>query len=182
MFFIPGILIAIVTFPGVIVHELAHQIFCCLMKVPVLEVKYFQFENPCGYVVHESTDKPFANFIISTGPFFINTILGIIIVFPGMFLIHTFGLGSDLSSQIIWLVSIWLGISILAHAFPSIGDANNMVESILKNSDINIFIKILTAPIIGLIYIGSIGSVIWLDFVYAVAVGSLVPLLVLRLL
>lgn len=28
MFFIPGQLIALVTFPGVIVHELAHQLFC----------------------------------------------------------------------------------------------------------------------------------------------------------
>ena len=42
MFVIPGFIISLVTFPGVIVHELAHQIFCMLMKVPVYDVKYFQ--------------------------------------------------------------------------------------------------------------------------------------------
>lgn len=43
MLFIPGVIISIITFPGVIVHELAHQIFCYLMKIPVYEVKYFHY-------------------------------------------------------------------------------------------------------------------------------------------
>jgi hypothetical protein len=40
------VLITIVTFPGVIVHELAHQLFCRLYKVSVFEEVYFQAENP----------------------------------------------------------------------------------------------------------------------------------------
>ena len=94
MFFIPGILIAIVTFPGVIVHELAHQIFCNIRRVPIYEVKYFQFKSPCGYVIHEKSDNVFTNFIISVGPFFVNTLLGACILFPASIEISTFGISS----------------------------------------------------------------------------------------
>lgn len=47
MFFIPGQLIAALTFPGVIVHEMAHQLFCRLFRVAVLDVCYFRF-GPAG--------------------------------------------------------------------------------------------------------------------------------------
>jgi hypothetical protein len=40
------------------------------------------------------------------------------------------------------LVSAWLGISVLMHAFPSTGDAKALVHSILKNKDVNIFVRI----------------------------------------
>lgn len=48
-------------FPGVMVHELAHQLFCRLMGVPVYEVKYFQFADTCGYVAHEPAERPLAD-------------------------------------------------------------------------------------------------------------------------
>ena len=82
MFFIPGIVISILTFPGVIVHELAHQLFCRWCKVPVYEVKYFQFKNPNGYVLHEATDDPMKNFLTAMVPVIRNTVLGMIIVIP----------------------------------------------------------------------------------------------------
>lgn len=50
---IPGFLISILTFPGVIVHEIAHQLFCRICGVAVLDVCYFKAGNPAGYVVHE---------------------------------------------------------------------------------------------------------------------------------
>lgn len=181
MVIIPGIVISSVTFPGVIVHELAHQFFCWLMKIPVFEVKYFQFENPCGYVLHEHTDNPFANFIISVGPFIFNTIIGSAIVFPSMLGYQSLGFSNNLIVNILGLISFWIGISILAHAFPSNGDANMMVQSILKNEQVNILVKILVAPVVGLIYLGSLGSIIWLDFIYAISVSLLLPQLVLSL-
>lgn len=73
--FIPGIIISIITFPGVIVHELAHQLFCRWFKIPVFEVCYFRFENPIGYVIHEPAKKGYQTILISIGPFIINTIL-----------------------------------------------------------------------------------------------------------
>jgi len=181
MFIVPGVFISIITFPGIIVHELAHQFFCWLMKVPVIEVRYFQTKNPCGYVIHDPTNSPLANFIISVGPFIINTVLGVVIVFPGMVIFQAFGFGLRDSNILLILISLWIGISILAHAFPSIGDATVMVQTIMKNKDVNILVKIITAPIIGLIYLGSIGSVFWLDFIYAIGVSLLLPKLFLSM-
>lgn len=171
MLFIPGVIISIITFPGVIVHELAHQIFCYFMKIPVYEVKYFQFKNPSGYVIHERTDKPLKAFLISVGPFLINTILGIIIM--SSVSIELFGF-EDLDN-ILSLFLGWIGISILMHAFPSTVDGKGLVDSILKNKEVNILMRIITAPVIGLIYLGALGSAIWLDLIYAIGVSMALP-------
>ena len=187
MFFIPGILISAVTFPGVIVHELAHQVFCYFRRVPVYEVKYFQLQTPCGYVLHEPSDNPLTNFVIAMGPFLVNTLLGAIILLPASVEMMEFGLLGALSGEnAAWnvlhylptLLSIWLGLSIVMHAFPSTGDAGSLVDSILKNKRVNPFIKILVAPFVGLIYLGAIGSVFWLDFGYALLVAFSLPKLI----
>lgn len=41
--------------------------------------------------------------------------------------------------------------------------------------------RILSAPVIGLIYIFSIGSVFWLDLAYALSAGMLIPYLLARI-
>ncbi|MBN1068042.1 DUF3267 domain-containing protein [Clostridium botulinum] len=177
MYFIPGFLISAVTFPGVIVHELAHQIFCRLMQVPVYEVKYFQLSNPCGYVIHEPSDKPLKSFFISIGPFLINTILGMFIMLPASVELFEFRNFDNFLN----LILAWLGISILMHAFPSKVDAENMIESILKNKEVPIIFRILVTPIIGLIYIGSYGSVVWLDLIYAIAISIMLPKILVQI-
>lgn len=171
MFIIPGFLISAVTFPGVIVHEFAHQLFCRLFRVPVYDVVYFQMKNPCGYVAHEPTERPLASFMISVGPFFVNTLLGMVVVFPAS--IELFGLGVTNSPLMVLLG--WLGVSILMHAFPSTGDAKVMVQTILKNPDVSLLAKVVTAPVIGLVYLGALGSVFWLDFAYAVLMAMVLP-------
>ena len=180
---IPGEIIALLTFPGVIVHELAHQIFCLLMKVPVIEVKYFRFANPCGYVVHDATKDPKKNFFISAGPFIVNNILGIIITFPIMLEYVSFGASSQGGIQanvilVINIIMMWIGFSILVHSFPSKQDAKIMVERVMKNPDVSKAAKFFAAPIIGISYIGSVGGAAWLDFIYAIAVSCVFPLLI----
>lgn len=174
MFFIPGILISFLTFPGVIVHELAHQLFCRLSRVPVFEVCYFQRGNPCGYVVHEKVDNPWKSFIICIGPLIFNTLIGTLILFPEAIEVIEFKNYTNPLS----LFLAWFGISILMHSFPSSGDAENLYESVIKNKSVNIFIKILILPVVGLIYVGSYGSIVWLDLVYAVGIGMLIPVVI----
>lgn len=168
---IPGFLISIITFPGVIIHELAHQIFCWLCGLKVYEVKYFQMSNPCGYVVHESTNSPLKIFLTSMGPFFINTLMGILIILPASIEVLAF---QDYTN-IFNLIIAWLGISVLMHAFPSTGDAKVMVNRILKNKEVGIVPKILAAPFVALVYIGAVGSMVWLDLVYALAIAMVLP-------
>ena len=173
MFFVPGIAITILTFPGVIVHELAHQLFCRWFKVPVFKVVYFQPKNPAGYVLHEVPQHKWQTIMISVGPFFINTIAGALIAFPAalpVFRFHNGNFGDYLL--------IYLGVSIAMHAFPSTGDAQSILRAI-KDKTTPFWIKVIGYPVIGLIYAGSLGSFFWLDLIYGMAIAAGLPNLIL---
>jgi hypothetical protein len=170
--FIPGFLISILTFPGVIVHELSHQLFCRFYKVPVFQVVYFQLGNPAGYVVHEKTDNKWQTIMISAGPFVLNTLIGAIIAFPAALPVFVFD-----NAGLLDYFLIYLGVSIAMHAFPSTGDANN-IWSCLKEKDTSLWVKIFGYPLTVLIYIGSFGSVVWLDLLYGIGVAVGLPTLI----
>lgn len=174
--FIPGIIITIVTFPGVIVHELAHQLFCRLFKVPVFEVVYFQAANPAGYVLHEVPANKFHSLMISVGPFFLNTIVGALIALPASLSVLEFGHSPGLLDVIL----IYLGVSIAMHAFPSTGDASSILQTI-KEKGTPIWVKIVAYPVVGLIYLGAAGSFFWLDFAYGIGVVIGLPKLLIAL-
>ena len=172
---IPGLLISLLTFPGVIVHEFAHQLFCRLARVAVIDVCYFQIGNPAGYVTHEIPQKTSQHVLIGIGPFFVNTILGAIIALPAAIPILKFGSGSILDYFL-----IWLGVSIAMHSFPSTGDAESIWEAI-KSDQTPTWLRLCTVPLVGLIYICALGSMVWLDFFYGIAVAMFIPNILIRL-
>ncbi len=174
MFFIPGIAITIITFPGVIVHELAHQLFCRWFKVPVFEVCYFRVGNPAGYVIHEKATKTYQQVFISIGPFIINTILGFLIALPAAL---QFRLDS---TNPLDLLLLYLGVSVAMHAFPSTGDASALWSSVMENERSSWLTKIVVAPIVGFIYLGALGSFFWLDLLYGIGVAYGLPLLLVK--
>jgi hypothetical protein len=51
----------------------------------------------------------------------------------------------------------------------------------LKNRNVGIIPKILAAPFIALVYIGALGSIFWLDAIYAAAVALILPNLLVNL-
>jgi hypothetical protein len=172
---IPGWIISILTFPGVIVHEFAHQLFCRLFDVRVIKVCYFRFGNPAGYVVHETPRNPMHSIWISIGPFLVNTIAGALIALPGstQVLRHKSGAPPD-------FILIWLGVSIAMHSFPSTGDAKSIWRA-LWSRDASIIARVIGTPIVVLIYLGALGSFLWLDLIYGIAVVVIIPVAVIRL-
>lgn len=138
--FIPGPVISAITFPGVVVHELAHQLFCRFYKVPVFKVVYFQFGNPAGYVLHGPAANKWQSIMISIGPFFLNSILGLLIALPVAFQRHAF----DDAGFTEYLL-MYLGISIAMHAFPSTGDANSIWRA-LKDENTSLLVKAVGFP------------------------------------
>ncbi|MCR8558043.1 DUF3267 domain-containing protein [Mucilaginibacter sp. BJC16-A38] len=166
---IPGFLISLLTFPGVIVHELAHQLFCRWFKVPVFKVVYFQTGNPAGYVLHETVSNKWQTMLISVGPFFVNTIIGAFIAFPAALPVFTFD-----NATVADYLLVYLGVSIAMHAFPSTGDGK-AIWQVLKDSETSLIVKIIGYPVIGLIYLGSLGSFFWLDVAYGVAIAVGLP-------
>jgi hypothetical protein len=175
---IPGFLITWVTFPGVIVHELAHAIFCKLFGLKIFEVKYFQFATgfgqPAGYVVHGRSQHAWQDIFVSVGPFFINTIVGAVIAAPAAMPILQFHGGDAID----WVL-MWLGVSIAMHAFPSTGDAKSIWHTITA-PNVPVLFKAIGIPVIGLIYIGALGSMFWLDVLYGIAVAGFLPNLIIK--
>ena len=177
MFIIPGFLISFVTFPGVIMHELGHQVACWLSKVAVFNVKYFQFNaKTTGYVEHEKTDNPWKSLLITYGPFLLNTLAGIFFVLPMSILWAYQSRRAFLPAwiSVVCYILGYIGVSCLANAFPSRKDAEVLFTSVVKNKDIALFIRIIIAPFVVLIYLCSLAKFIWFDFVYALAVPEII--------
>lgn len=173
MFFIPGELIAILTVPGIIVHEFAHMLFCKIRKVVVFDACYFRIGNPAGYVIHENSDNFYTTFLISMGPFFVNTFLCLLICLPAYMPVKFFHLGHPFSYFL-----IWLGVSIGMHAIPSNQDANNVFEQAKTHAKKGNALALLSFPIVGLIYVFNILRIFWADLIYGAAIGIGIPALV----
>jgi hypothetical protein len=175
MFFVPGYIITILTFPGVIVHEFAHMLFCKLRGVAVLDVCFFSLGNPAGYVVHEETKDFTTTFLISVGPFIVNSLLCMFICFPVLIPIRIFGVVDKFS-----YVLLWLGISIGMHAFPSTGDAYSLFQQAKKSVFALHPLAIISFPLVIAIYIVNALRIFWFDYIYGVAIGLGLPSFLLR--
>ena len=73
-----------------------------------------------------------------------------------------------------FFILFWLGISTAMHSFPSTGDAKNIWKAVWDH-DAPFSAKVVGTPLVGLIYLGAIGSVFWLDLIYGVAVVAFIP-------
>ncbi|RMF88703.1 MAG: DUF3267 domain-containing protein [Nitrospinota bacterium] len=170
---IPGFVISIVTFPGVIVHEFAHEVFCRLTGTEVIEVCYFRLGNPAGYVIHAPASTIWKHILIGVGPFVGNSLLGFSIgLLASRDVLQTGRLTT------IGTLLTWLGVSIAMHSFPSTGDAKSMWATIWQKGT-PITAKVVGIPLVALIVVGAIGSIFWLDLVYGVAIVWGLPKLLL---
>jgi hypothetical protein len=172
---IPGWVVALATFPGVIVHESAHMLFCKLRGVAVLDVCFFRIGTPAGYVVHEPTEDFNTIFLISLGPFFVNSLLCIFFCFPALIPLRVFEHGDPLLYFL-----VWLGISIGMHAFPSTQDARLLHAAARQAVSRFSPLAILSYPLVLLIYIANFLSMAWLDAIYGFAIGLGLPLAILE--
>jgi hypothetical protein len=172
--FVPGYLVATATFPGVIIHELGHKLFCNMTKTRVLQVCYFRVGTPSGYVIHERPSIVWKSILIAIGPVFANSIIGFSI---GMLAALSFNHLSRL--PLIGAVLAWLAFSIAMHAFPSTGDAQVIWKEIWAKGS-PMLPRVVGTPVVVFIYVGAIGSVMWLDALYGGAVGILLPMMIVE--
>jgi hypothetical protein len=136
-------------------------------------VCYFRLGNPAGYVIHAQTDNWVHQVLIGVGPFFLNSVLGALFTFPSALRIG--GL------SIIELILTWLGVSIAMHAIPSTGDAKSMWLAV-SGQQTSLLAKCVVAPIVGLIFLLALGSFVWLDLLYGIAVSLALPTLLVNVL
>lgn len=148
-------LFALVTAPGVILHELGHFIFCFLSGVKVFRVKFFSFKKHAGFVEHAEPKNFIQSLLISFGPLTVNSLVSLILfsqITPPYF--------SGLRA-----FEIWLGIASALHAFPSGGDAKTLTvlstKQLLKNP-----LAVLGYPFVLIIYVLNFLKRFHLHFIY----------------
>ena len=172
---IPGILIALLTFPGVIVHEAAHMLFCRLRGVAVFDACFFRLGNPCGYVSHERVNDFNSLFLVAVGPFIVNSLLCVVFCLPASVPVSMFG-QQDLVSYFF----LWLGVSIGVHALPSTGDAQNLWRAAKVGARQGNVLAMMSLPLVVVIYAANLARFFWIDYAYGVALGLGLPELVLK--
>ncbi|WP_247002957.1 metalloprotease family protein [Halosolutus gelatinilyticus] len=158
--------------PGVVIHEFAHKCACDLVGVPVVEVVYFRFGDPAGYVRHARPERYRASFTISVAPFLVNTVVSFWLFLALAALVSTVG---DLRTARPWVLTSaialgWFALSIGIAAVPSTGDANtlwNRSRSEWRRSPI----VLLGIPVVLVIYVANLLSWLWADVLYALAIG-----------
>jgi hypothetical protein len=163
---IPSFIITWLTFPGVIVHELAHKLFCHWTGTPVLQVCYFRFGNPAGFVIHEKPGSVWKHILIGIGPLFVNSALGLAI--------GLLALMFKQKAEPAFFGLMWLAISVAMHSFPSTGDAKSIWAAIW-DKEAPVLAKIVGTPLVGAIVLGAIGSFFWLDLLYGVGIAMGIP-------
>jgi len=171
MMIIPGWLISIATFPGVIVHEAAHLVFCRLQKLAVFEVVFFRFGNPAGYVVHEATQNFRSMFLVAMGPFFLNSALCVLFCSAAFLPVREFSVADPIA-----YFFYWLGLSIGMHAIPSNQDMVGLWRLMPAAAKRLSPLAIISYPIVALVYLLNIARVFWADLVYGLAIGIWAPL------
>ncbi|MGE5403486.1 MAG: DUF3267 domain-containing protein [Candidatus Saccharibacteria bacterium] len=172
---IPGSIISLFTFPGVIVHEIAHQLFCRLCGLTVFEVCYFRFGTPAGYIVHEKPKTTYQSLIVGMGPMILNTLIGIFLAVPAVYRYTNLN-----TITVLDVFLMWLAASVAMHSFPSIGDTKEIREAINDPMAPN-SVKAIGKPLVGTLYLLAIGSFFWLDLIYGVLVVTLIPWLIVKM-
>jgi len=175
--FIPGVFIAILTFPGVIVHEAAHFLFCRLRGVPIFDAKFFQvvgLDQPVGFVVHGPTKDFTTSFLVSVGPFFLNSILCVAICFPLWIPMQFFDAGDPFCYFV-----MWLGVSIGMHAFPSNQDVNDLWSEAKEEAAGGNWLARVTMPLVVAIWAANLLRFFWIDYAYGLALAIWLPSIVL---
>ena len=166
---IPGELIALITFPGVIMHEIAHKFMCDILRVPVYDVNYFSINSArAGYVCHHETQNITYDLLIGLAPLFINSFFCMLFTLPYAASMNITGDGiSHYPSMFLW----WIGLSIGANAFPSDQDVQNVLSTKGRRKDAPWIVHI-TCDFVKLL---NLLRFVWIDFIYAIIISSILP-------
>lgn len=115
MLIIPGVLIGLLAFPGIILHEYAHKLGCNLVGIEVYECHYFRFKNPMGYILHEHPSQLYQSVVITLAP--------LIICYGGAAILAL--VAFSFGNAITWVLA-WLSISLAINGSPSDDDLNTL--------------------------------------------------------
>lgn len=150
-----GLLIRVLTFPGVILDALINKKTCEYLKIELFQVNYFSVTGEELPVIHDIPKEYSKTFGITILPFIIMSFISLLLFYIGLILIPN-----------VEFLFLWLGVSIAAHSFPNA----TMGDLLWKNSIAEIkegnYLALIGIPLVLIIYVARILHFFWLDIVY----------------
>ncbi len=139
------------TLPGAYIKTFWEHLTCRLLGIPVESTDYLHFNEVLGHVEHEFPKSMPRSFLFCWLPGFINRLFGIPMAFAGALGIFYLGVepviretGKTTWLFFVYLIMLYLGLSLLNNVFPMIEDAVDLWDRLYgKNSNANIVWKIL---------------------------------------
>lgn len=173
------IAIMMITFPGVIIHEIAHKFFCDIFGIKVNKVKYFIIsEKIQGYVSTDPIKNLKHQYLVSVGPFIINTLFCSLLTFPYALTYLWFGqcnIEEDQIHQMIFYAMAWVGFSSGMHAFPSNTDLDH-IERVNVHYPSKSHLFCITVKITLVIFrFFNLIQFFFIEFFYALAISAILP-------
>lgn len=165
MSFILGYLVRIVTLPGLVVDAFVNKMVCQIMEIEVSKVNYIAIDPKELPVVHAIPDRYYKVFGLSVLPFFIITTVSILIFYLGFWLVN---------ESPAFIIPLYLGISIGAHAFPNTTMGSLLWKSSITEIKSKNYLAIIGIPVVIFIYIARILHIFWLDVLYGIVLFFLV--------
>lgn len=162
--FIPGFIINWLTFPGVLLHELAHYRACQWREIPVGRVQWFSVTGE-AFVEHAEPRAYLDTVAISLAPFLVNTVVAVV-----AYAIAAAVVG--LAGGVGWLIG-WLGLSFGWHAIPSKGDVDNLWDQTDDMDNWSVWTVVVT-PVAVFLYILNALRLFWIDAIYSLLLALVV--------
>ncbi len=160
------LLLPLLTFPGIPVHEGAHALGCLVTGTRIRQIRWLKVDLPMGFVTHDPPHSPWARMVIASAPFCVNSLLGLRLGWAAFRWLPG-GPGRGLA--------LWLSVSVATHAFPSLEDATGMLESLWKENP-GWLARLIGTPLGAVMVVGAFGSLyLCLDLAWGLALGWGLP-------
>lgn len=173
-----SLIVSLLTFPGIVVHEYAHALACRSLGIRVVKVCYLRLGNPLGYVLHEQPRYAVQHIVVAVAPFFVSTLAALAASLLASLFVTTPWAAEY--KDIVVFTGAWLSFSMALHAFPSSGDGDALWKDV-TSSDVSFFAKLLLVPVVGLIRLCQTGAAIWLHALFAIVVVALPPVILIAI-
>jgi hypothetical protein len=139
-----------ITLPGTYIKTFWEHFTCRILGLPVETADYLHYDETLGHVDHEFAGTKPKSFLLCWLPGLVNKILGVPMLFAGSLGILYLGVepvvretGDKTWLFYVYLVLLYLGISLLCNIFPLVEDALLMWEKIYGADGAHIVWKII---------------------------------------
>ena len=166
-----------ITVIGTFLQAFFEHLTCRAYEILIEDGRYLRQNEMCGHIEHEILRKRSTAFAMCFFPFLFNLLIGLVTVSVGS--VNVYYLGEFFTSKgfpnFLNFLFLWVGISALTNLFPQWEDALTLKEQIYGKGKSNLFVKIIAAPIFGILYAGAYLQRYGLTLVTSIAFSFAVP-------